>query len=230
TKIEAVSPAGTGTVDVRVTTSIGTSAITAADRFTYLQLEAPEFGRCLKVIAGQGAYSSTKCTTTGGERKYEWFSAYGGNPLVKRGFTTKIKELTEAKLTTKGGEAITCKTESGSGEYSANKSVANVAMTFTGCHRGELGSCQTEEAAEGEIVTPALRGNLGIVKKSIEGPIKDKIGLDLQPASGETFAEFSCAGVSVVVTGSVIVEVKTNSMTNKVTLKYGGAKGAQQPA
>jgi alpha-tubulin suppressor-like RCC1 family protein len=230
TKIEAVSPAGTGTVDIRVTTPIATSAITAADRFTYLQLEAPEFGRCLKVPTGQGGYGDSKCTLAGGEKKYEWYSAFGANPLKKTGFTTKSNVLTEPKLTTKGGVSITCKAESGSGEYSADKSVANVAMTFTGCHRGELESCQTTGAAEGEIVTAALRGSLGIVKISPEGPVKDKIGLELEPASGETFAEFSCAEVPVVVTGSVIVEVKANTMTNKLTLKYAGAKGIQKPS
>jgi large repetitive protein len=35
TEIAAISPAGTGTVDVTVTTGAGTSAVTAADQFTY---------------------------------------------------------------------------------------------------------------------------------------------------------------------------------------------------
>ncbi len=35
TEITAVSPAGSGTVDVRVTTPVGTSASSAADQFTY---------------------------------------------------------------------------------------------------------------------------------------------------------------------------------------------------
>ena len=182
------------------------------------------------MTTGQGAYANSTCTLPGGEKKYEWYSAFGSNPLKKAGFTTKSKELTEAKLTTKGGVSITCKAESGSGEYSADKSVANVAMAFTGCHRGELGSCQTEAGAEGEILSTALRGSLGIVKKSLEGAVKDKIGLALEPASGETFAEFSCAGVPVIVTGSVIVEAKANTMSNKLTLKYVGAKGVQKPS
>jgi hypothetical protein len=41
TQISAVSPAGTGTVDVTVTTTGGTSATGSADRFTYLALPGP---------------------------------------------------------------------------------------------------------------------------------------------------------------------------------------------
>ncbi len=37
TQITVVSPAGTGTVDITVTTSAGTSAATTADRFTYVE-------------------------------------------------------------------------------------------------------------------------------------------------------------------------------------------------
>lgn len=39
TQLTAVSPAGTGTVNVRVTTSEGTSVITAANQFNYVSLE-----------------------------------------------------------------------------------------------------------------------------------------------------------------------------------------------
>jgi hypothetical protein len=35
TSITATSPAGSGTVDVRVTTAAGTSAVVAGDQFTY---------------------------------------------------------------------------------------------------------------------------------------------------------------------------------------------------
>jgi len=36
TELQATSPAGTGTVDVTVTTTGGTSATWAGDRFTYM--------------------------------------------------------------------------------------------------------------------------------------------------------------------------------------------------
>jgi len=80
------------------------------------------------------------------------------------------------------------------------------------------------------VASTTLDGKLGVVTTCSEGPVKKKIGLVLKPASGETVAEFSCAGVPVLVTGSVIVEVKANSMLLKLTLKYAGSKGVQKPS
>jgi alpha-tubulin suppressor-like RCC1 family protein len=227
TTIQAVSPAGSSTVDVRVTTPQGTSLTNSEDRFTYLDIEAPEFGRCVKVTAGTGGYGNGGCTLSGGERKYEWYSASGSKPLVKRHFTAKSKELTEDHLTTKGGQAVSCTVESASGEYNGAKTFAAV-LTFTGCHLGSVGSCQSSGAAEGEVVTMSLAGQVGVIAKGLEAS-KNKIGLDLKAAAGETFAEMSCAGTTVVVTGSVIAEIKANSMLSKATLKYSGSKGVQKP-
>jgi alpha-tubulin suppressor-like RCC1 family protein len=230
TTIKAVSPVhASGTVDVTVTNPVGTSTTKLEDHFTFLQLEAPELGRCVKVGVGLGAYASANCTATGGERKYEWFPGFGVKPLVKKRYTQAIKSLTSASLTTPGGLTVTCTGQTGEGEYVAAKAVAGVAMTFTGCHRGEIGKCESSGAAEGEVKTSLLNGVLGIVKVSTEA-VKDKIGLDLSPASGETVMEFTCAGVPVRVTGSLIVEVKANSMLSKATLKYSGTGGVQKPS
>jgi alpha-tubulin suppressor-like RCC1 family protein len=228
TTIKAVSPAGSGTVDVRVSTPLGTSPTGAADLFTYT--EAPEFGRCLKVTPGKGVYGTVTCTAPGGEKKFEWYPAFGSNPLVKRHFTIVNKELTEIHLTPLSGEAITCKAATGAGEYSGPKSVAGVTITLTGCHLGTTGSCTSEGSAEGAIHTAPLSGVLGVVKTSTEGPQKNKIGLDLKPASGATMAEFSCAGIPVVWSGSAITEVKANSMLNKAGVKFTGSKGVQKPS
>jgi large repetitive protein len=55
--ITAVSPAGTGTVDVTVTNSIGTSATSAADQFTY--------NSTLAIGTGTGGYNTGASTTSG---------------------------------------------------------------------------------------------------------------------------------------------------------------------
>jgi hypothetical protein len=230
TKIKATAPAGTGIVNIRVTTAFGQSKIVAADTFTYTT--APEFGRCLKVTAGTGGYGSSTCTTTGGTKTYEWYPAFGGSkPLVKKHFSLKSKELPEVKLAAATGEPITCKAEIGGGEINGPQSVTGVTMTFTTCHRGTLGTCTTAGALnEGEVSTVSLNGKLGVVKVSTEGPVKNKLGLDLEPASGTTVAEFSCGGITAVWTGSVIVEVKANAMFASMTETYTGSKGVQKPA
>ena len=119
--------------------------------------------------------------------------------------------------------------EQSSGEYVGNKAIANVTMAFTGCHLGELGSCQSSAAAEGEVVTATLDGELGVIKKSLEGPIKNTIGTDLRPVSCEVLATFVCAGSPVSVTGSVIGEVKRDAMLSKAPIKFVQTKGVQNP-
>ncbi|HEV7584617.1 MAG TPA: IPT/TIG domain-containing protein [Solirubrobacteraceae bacterium] len=228
--IVATSPPGVGTVDIAVTKPVGgTSPSTAADRFAYEVAAPPEYGRCLKVATGAGRFSSGTCTTLGGEKKYEWYPAFGIKPLGKTHFTTKLKEKTEAILQTVGGRVVSCKGESGTGEYTGNKTIGNVTLTFTGCHLGALGSCQSSGAGEGEVASSSLAGELGTIKTSSEGAAKNLVGTDLEPATGEVFAAFACAGTPVRVTGSVIGEAKRNSMTALGTLKFLQSKGVQKP-
>ncbi len=229
TSVTAVSPAGTGTVDVRVTTPGGTSAVSPSDEFRYVA--GPEYGRCVKIARGTGVFGSATCTSAGGTKTYEWYPATGGaQPLVKARFTTKLKERTEAKLYTAGKHVISCTGETGSGEYSGPKSVADVTITLTGCQLAGVGSCQSSEAASGEVALNALEGELGVIATSTEGPLKNKIGTDLKPASGMTLAAFACAGTPVLVTGSVIAEVQRDSMKLTASLKFvASSKGIQKP-
>jgi len=183
----------------------------------------PEFGICAKVKRTTGRYSNPGCTTNGTTLGYEWYPAFGTlRPIVKAGFATKIKELTEVKLETKGKASVSCTGETGDGTYSTVKTVGGITLTLTGCHRKAVGSCQSAGGAPGEIVSTTLTGELGM----IEG---GKTGLDLRPAGGEVLAEFSCADVPVQVTGSVIVQVKPNSMLSTDTLKFAQTRGVQHP-
>ena len=78
TTITAVSPAGTGTVDVVVTTLGGSSAANAADRFTYIQplllSSSP-----LPAATAQTAYSQT-LTASGGTTPYAYSVSAGTLP------------------------------------------------------------------------------------------------------------------------------------------------------
>jgi len=57
TQITATAPAGTGTVDVRITTTGGTSATSASDQFTYIQAS--------QITASAGTFPSALSTTYG---------------------------------------------------------------------------------------------------------------------------------------------------------------------
>jgi hypothetical protein len=190
--------------------------------------EAPEFGRCLKVASGKGKYKTAACTTVASRNSYEWDPAFGSEPLKEGHFTTVIKASTKLLLeTTKTKEKIYCTGQSGTGEYSGAKTVAGVILTLTGCYEGTSADHCRNTAAEGEIASNALGGQLGVVKKEAEAS-KDKLGLALKAASGEVIAEFKCGSTPVKLRGSVIVEVKANSMLSTITLKYAQSKGVQK--
>ena len=114
TSITATSPkSAAGVVDIHVSTIGGTSASTAADEFAFMQ--APEYGRCLAVSTGTGAYASSSCNKPGGKKKYEWFPAFGGpKPLEHTHFTTHGAATT---LETTTRKKIACGAETGTGAY-----------------------------------------------------------------------------------------------------------------
>lgn len=221
TSITAVSPVGSGVVDVTVTTPAATSVTTKADRFTYT--DPPEFGLCMRVAPGTGAFGNNGCTTAGGEGQFEWSPR-----LFRTRFQTSIKAGT-VKLETVAKVAVTCKAESGAGEYTGAKTVAGVTFAFTGCVlQGE--SCTTAGATAGEIVTSPLAGALGVYMTSPEGPVTDRIGLDLRPSSASAaFAEFTCSGTQATLRGSVIVPVPANRMLLASTLRFVALHGRQVP-
>jgi hypothetical protein len=153
-------------------------------------------------------------------------------------YVKETRAKAPAELETKSGSAVTCSGVTSEGEYTGPKTVGDLKTSFTGCttesFRGAL-KCESEGAEEGEIVTSTLDGRLGIVS-SEEGKIV-KVGLGLYPAEGEVVARFSCpyaigefkGAVSVVVTGSVIHDVKTNTMVSTETETFSQSKGKQKP-
>jgi hypothetical protein len=214
---------------VSVTTAGGTSTSGSADRFTYAG-GPPEYGRCIKVAAGSGIYGDSGCTTAGGEKKYEWYPAFGGSrPLVKAHFTSKTKLTGLVTLETPKKTKVTCKGQTGAGEYTARNAVGNVLDKFTGCE-GLGQKCSTAGSAEGEIATRLLEGGLGVILQSKEGPAKNKIGLDLKAVGGGLIAEFACGASVFKVRGSVIVPLPSNKMLSGEVLGYTATKGVQKPS
>jgi hypothetical protein len=203
----------------------GTSS--GADQ-TFTTATPPEFGRCVKVAKGvKGSYSNAVCTSPATPEKFGFEWQPGPGPKAK--FSTKIKELTVATLETVKKATVVCKGEASTGEYTGTKTVGNVVVTFTACEMAGV-KCTSAGAGEGEVVTTTLEGELGIEKTSIEGPLKDKVAMDLFPV-GKTgpFMQFNCGPTAVSVRGSVLNPVKSNSMLLSATLKYAVSSGKQKP-
>jgi hypothetical protein len=187
----------------------------------------PEFGTCVKTVGG--AYSDAGCTGTGAGKNYEWYAAFGSaHPLEHFGFSATIKEGTTALLESVGKAQIICEGEGSTGEYTGNKTVGKFVSTFTKCSAFGV-SCKTTGAAEGTIVTGPLEGVLGVEETGTE-PSLNKIGQDLFPI-GHTgaIAEFSCGGVPLSITGSIISPVTPNAMKLTTQIKTKEAKGKQKP-
>jgi hypothetical protein len=208
----------------RISVSNAGGTTTGADQ-TFATTGAPEYGRCIKVTTGAGTYSGATCLSAGGEKKYEWYPAFGSaKPLVKTHFTLAIKEKTTVKLVTQQSNAVfTCTGQTGSGEYTGNKTIGNVRLRLTGCSYN-LEACTSAGAAAGEVLPGVLKGELGVIKTSAEGPAKDLIGTDFRPESGELVASMTCGSRSFVWKGAVIGEVKRNGMVSKAPIKFTAVK------
>jgi hypothetical protein len=189
----------------------------------------PEFGSCVKVVAGEGEYSDGGCTAAGGTAKYRWenFASVG-----KTHFKVALKSATgTVVLETAEKTGVSCTAENGSGTYSGPRELRAVGYTFSGCT--ELGTgavCASAGASAGEVWTAMLSGELGVTELSGEGAANNKLGVAFRPESGSTVASFSCGGSADVVTGAVIAEVTTDSAKAAWTEKLkASSKGVQKP-
>jgi hypothetical protein len=188
--------------------------------------EAPEFGRCVKVAKGAGAFKSANCTIPLAGGNYEWMP--GPGPAGK--FTTSLIPTSFVTLIeTVGGTKIICTGEQATGEYTGTKTVGNVLLTFTGCETSG-GQVESPGQPNGHVVSSPLEGVLGVWKTG-ETAKQNKIGLELFPQeAGAPVSQMACNGLPIVLRGSVITHVLTsNKMLLSSTIKYAQRNGIQKP-
>ncbi|HTR89128.1 MAG TPA: IPT/TIG domain-containing protein, partial [Solirubrobacteraceae bacterium] len=217
TLIKAVSPAGSGTTHVKVTTSSGmipSSQGGSGSGYRYVPVGAPEYGRCVEVAKETGKYSNGKCTKEKAKGNFEWLAGVGKTHFTLSGGEGKLQTVTTK-------EKVICASETGAGEYNGTKNLRAVTLQLTGCAL-EGFKCTSEGGAEGEIKTHALTGTLGWKNLETTSP-----ALDLAATEEETIAEFTCGSKKAVVKGSVIVSVSSNEMETAPTLKYSASGGKQ---
>jgi hypothetical protein len=201
---------GLALIAVLAMTALGASSASSAS-----------FGRCLPQAKGKFLNSVCTKAATPGKEKFEW------SGIVKNKFTSKLKEGIPT-LETVGGTKITCKEESSPGEFNTSKSVAGVIAKFNGCETSGF-KCNSVGGIEGEIVTSALEGVVGVEKIGTKTPLNDKLALELHAPVGQKVAAFSCAGLPVEVRGSVLHPITANKMLLTATEKFTAAKGEQKP-
>jgi opacity protein-like surface antigen len=195
-------------------------AVSSASAFS-----PPEIGRCVKVTAGTGKFSSATCIKEAKGGSFEWLPGAVKNKITTTGGV--------GTLATVSGIAVSCKTESSGGELNSPKTVVGVVVRFTSCESGGF-KCATAGAKEGEIVTNPLEGKIGI-----ENKLKHKLALDLFPtaADGGLYVTFNCgASLHITVGGSVLVPITPidkmigpGLTVTTLTLKYVSKLGHQVP-
>lgn len=179
--------------------------------------EAPEIGRCVKVAAGTGQFTTSACSKKAKPTKLGEYEFEPG--AIKTHF---IGTGGAATLETVHAVKVTCGTERSSGEFTSSKTVGNVEVVFTGCESLRY-KCSTPMAAEGEIVTNALAGKLVWEK------FGKKVAIDLFPQSTELFVEFQCGPVNAKVKGSVLCALPVDKMEPTLEEKFTAKKGKQKP-
>ena len=140
--ITAISPADTGTVDITVTTSLGTSAKSSADQFTYNSV--------LTLVPGTASYDSGTSTSTGTTANPTVVQKFNALTLVTGGATidpttlTVVDQPASGEVTASGGflsytPAQSTPTSTGSG----SSTVWTYDTTTTGTQTATIALCNT---------------------------------------------------------------------------------------
>jgi len=196
----------------------------------------PEFGRCVKVspetvnrkAVYHGAFTTATCTVTSPSSSghYEWEPG-----VLSSHFTLAAKPPTKTYLATVGGVKLECTGETATGEYASARTLADVAVTLTGCKLTTGETCTSSGAASGEIRLRTLDGVLGIDTLGATAAA-NKVGVDLYAAASGPVAEFLCGSfgqTSGSVRGSVILPLTADKMLKTTTLKFSATNGKQAP-
>src|SRR6476646_4626417 len=101
---------------------------------------APDFGRCVKVAKGTGAYATGNCTTTVGVYKnFDWISGPGPNPQ----FTLTVKAEEKHLFYFEGLSSkakIGCLEATATGEVTGPKTISPISpFEWKGCEAGGIG-------------------------------------------------------------------------------------------
>jgi protocatechuate 3,4-dioxygenase beta subunit len=174
--------------------------------------EPPEFGRCQKGKKGTGKYDDSACTTSGGRDLYEWSPGAISALFAVSGAKVKFETVTKASLV--------CAGVTGAGEFVGTKRLKAVTLILTNCKSAGK-TCSSSGAVLGEVRSYPLVGELQWENRATRSVL-----LDLSRVGGPLFS-LDCAGISIDITGSILVPVKADKMSLKQTLRYKAKKGVQ---
>jgi len=207
--------------------------------------ELPEIGRCVKLEGTKeghkakfsGKYSNKKCTTLSSTStgKFEWMPGAGEEKSFESPGT-----LEPVTLETAGGKAVECKNSKQFGEYLGPNtekdeiSLYECTLNTTGETCQSLRPEETPPTAEpGTIISQALEGKLGYIKKA---PFKPQIGWEYKAKTGPFLFIFECGSTPLVtmdvsIEGAFISPIirPVDRMVEEYKLHSVATKGTQTP-
>jgi len=211
--ITAIAPAGTGAVDVTVTTGLGTSPTSAADKFTY--------NSTLTLVNGYGAYDSGTSTSTGTTANATIVQKFNALTLAVGGGTIDpttlqvVSQPASGSVTASGGflsytpaqAAPTSVTVGGVTTWTYNTTTTgNQTATIALCNQGSTypsAGCATAtvtylQAGSGFYMGQQLSALGGAVKVSVVIDTGSGIVAPASAASGSTFTTVTAPPMALI--------------------------------
>lgn len=187
----------------------------------------PEFGHCVKNAkheAGSG-YANARCTeAVESGATHHWVPGPGAKP----GFSasaTGVDLYLVTKLSGVAKPSIECASASVVGEFTS-ADTESAGLTLSGCKMASA-SCESEEAAPGEVVFSPLEGLLVMRVREFDGEAL----IRWTPAIGETLASFECGTTSVVISGGILHEIRRDQMVSGERERFRvWSEGLQRPS
>jgi uncharacterized protein YjbI with pentapeptide repeats len=188
-------------------------AQSATSRIQYSVIAGPEFGRCVKLSARTGAYSSATCTTAG-VGKDEWTPGWLEGGITFAGSRATLDVAPKVK--------ITCTGVQGSGALSTPKAF-RATLTLTGCALKSV-PCASASTA-GAITSAPLDGQLQWVSHG-EGATLLELSAH---TPGTPLLSFTCATTSGSIGGPLLAGFTDTKMTSDPGIKLKAPGGIQSP-
>jgi hypothetical protein len=163
----------------------------------------PEFYECKKVTVKFSGIYNKGCVIEGKHNNELKENEYEKKPGIGKAATKLFKGKGGAATlhTPAVGGEVKCKAFKDEGKLTSQSTENGVISTFTGCI--SLGKkCTTVGFVAGTIKTHALKGSIGYINAA-----EHRVGVDLSPEVGTELAAFSCEGLEIAVSGSVVGEV-----------------------
>ncbi len=121
-----------------------------------------------------------------------------------KGFKAKGGIATLHIKTFAGDDKVTCQSSKESGKYELPNLEREVVVSFSKCKALETKVCTSSGAKTGEIVLPAMRGELGYLEEAPGTTVGLKLESEAHPGYTGQLTEFSCEDLTANVTGGVI--------------------------